>query len=376
MLPTFKEVVEDLFEAGLVRAVFATETLALGINMPARTVVIERLDKWNGETHTALTPGQYTQLTGRAGRRGIDVEGHAVVLWQPDVDPTAVAGLAGTRTYPLNSSFRPSYNMAVNLVRQAGMERATAILESSFAQFQVDRSVAGIARQAQRARREVGQQAPSCDRGDIAEYYRLRRELSQQHGRAFPGISADAMQVLVNAHWPGNVRQLRNLIESMVVLSHGREIRPSDIPLDVREAGTRLLPMRLPHPQPDVHGHELEFIFRSLVELKLQLEELRRRIEEAPQRVQVIDVTRPREYADVVSGTAVDETGSGQREAGSAVVEDLAVVYKPGMKMSEVERAAIEAALKETRGNRRRAADRLGIGERTLYRKIKEYGLA
>ena len=107
MLPTFKEVVEELFEAGLVRAVFATETLALGINMPARTVVVERLDKWNGETHADLTPGEYTQLTGRAGRRGIDVEGHAVVLWQPGVDPLAVAGLAGTRTYPLNSSFRP-----------------------------------------------------------------------------------------------------------------------------------------------------------------------------------------------------------------------------------------------------------------------------
>src|SRR5215469_960227 len=103
MLPAFKEVVEELFAAGLVRAVFATETLALGVNMPARTVVIERLDKWNGETHVALTPGEYTQLTGRAGRRGIDVEGHAVVLWQPDLDPTAVAGLAGTRTYPLNS---------------------------------------------------------------------------------------------------------------------------------------------------------------------------------------------------------------------------------------------------------------------------------
>src|SRR5215831_2950762 len=115
MLPTFKEVVEELFTAGLVRAVFATETLSLGVNMPARTVVIERLDKWNGEAHTALTPGEYTQLTGRAGRRGIDVEGHAVVLWQPGMDPGAVAGLAGTRTYPLNSSFRPSYNMAVNL---------------------------------------------------------------------------------------------------------------------------------------------------------------------------------------------------------------------------------------------------------------------
>ncbi len=116
MLPTFKEVVEELFSAGLVRAVFATETLALGINMPARTVVIEKLDKWNGETHADLTPGEYTQLTGRAGRRGIDVEGHAVVLWQPGIDPQAVGGLAGTRTYPLRSSFRPSYNMAVNLI--------------------------------------------------------------------------------------------------------------------------------------------------------------------------------------------------------------------------------------------------------------------
>src|SRR4029077_1744027 len=98
MLPAFKEVVEELFAAGLVRAVFATETLALGINMPARTVVIEKLDKWNGETHANLTAGEYTQLTGRAGRRGIDVEGHAVVLWQPGMDPGAVAGLASTRT--------------------------------------------------------------------------------------------------------------------------------------------------------------------------------------------------------------------------------------------------------------------------------------
>ena len=120
LLPAFKQVVEELFTVGLVRAVFATETLALGVNMPARTVVIERLDKWNGEAHADLTPGEYTQLTGRAGRRGIDVEGHAVVLWQPGIDPAMVAGLAGTRTYPLRSSFRPSYNMAVNLVGQVG----------------------------------------------------------------------------------------------------------------------------------------------------------------------------------------------------------------------------------------------------------------
>jgi ATP-dependent RNA helicase HelY len=184
MLPAFKEVVEELFAAGLVRAVFATETLALGINMPARTVVIEKLDKWNGETHANLTPGEYTQLTGRAGRRGIDVEGHAVVLWQPGMDPGAVAGLAGTRTYPLNSSFRPSYNMAVNLTGWAGRARASALLESSFAQFQADRGVVGLARQVRKNRQAMAELAESmtCDKGDFAEYARLRRSLSEREG--------------------------------------------------------------------------------------------------------------------------------------------------------------------------------------------------
>ena len=94
LLPLFKEVVEDLFQRGLIKMVFATETLALGINMPARTVVLERLVKWNGESHVDITPGEYTQLTGRAGRRGIDVEGHAVVVWHPGLDPQSLAGLA------------------------------------------------------------------------------------------------------------------------------------------------------------------------------------------------------------------------------------------------------------------------------------------
>jgi ATP-dependent RNA helicase HelY len=180
LLPTFKEVVEELFTAGLIRAVFATETLALGINMPARTVVIERLDKWNGETHVALTAGEYTQLTGRAGRRGIDVEGHAVVLWQPGIDPEAVAGLAGIRTYPLNSSFQPSYNMAVNLVGQVGRDRAANLLESSFAQFQADRAVVGLARRARKLRESLTGLAVACDRGDYTEYSNIRAELSQR----------------------------------------------------------------------------------------------------------------------------------------------------------------------------------------------------
>src|SRR5487761_1646688 len=189
MLPVFMEVVEELFTAGLVKAVFATETLALGINMPARTVVLEKLDKWNGEAHVALTPGEYTQLTGRAGRRGIDVEGHAVVLWQPGLDPGAVAGLAGTRTYPLNSSFRPSYNMAVNLTARVGRQKAATLLESSFAQFQADRGVVGLARRLRRLREATDGLARqvTCDRGDFMEYAELRRRLTDAERGASRG---------------------------------------------------------------------------------------------------------------------------------------------------------------------------------------------
>ena len=192
LLPVFKEVVEELFAEGLIRSVFATETLALGVNMPARTVVIERLDKWNGETHATLTPGEYTQLTGRAGRRGIDVEGHAVVIWQPGTDPAAVAGLASTRTYQLNSSFQPSYNMAVNLLGQFGRERARTLLESSFAQFQADRAVVGIARQLQRGRDALDgyRTAMSCHAGDFEGYMRLRKELSEREGELARSRSA------------------------------------------------------------------------------------------------------------------------------------------------------------------------------------------
>ncbi|HEY3896593.1 MAG TPA: DEAD/DEAH box helicase [Pseudonocardiaceae bacterium] len=182
MLPAFKETVEELFLRGLVRAVFATETLALGINMPARTVVLERLVKFNGEAHADLTPGEYTQLTGRAGRRGIDVEGHAVVLWQPGVDPVHVAGLASTRTYPLHSSFRPGYNMAANLVDRVGVAAGRALLERSFAQFQADRSVVGLARRIDRNAEGLAgyTEAMTCHLGDFLEYARLRRQISER----------------------------------------------------------------------------------------------------------------------------------------------------------------------------------------------------
>ncbi|WP_022872587.1 DEAD/DEAH box helicase [Nesterenkonia alba] len=182
MLPPFKELVENLFAEGLLKVVFATETLALGINMPARTVVLEKLDKFNGETHVDITPGEYTQLTGRAGRRGIDVEGHAVVVWQPGMDPRQVAGLASKRTYPLNSSFSPSYNMAVNLTAQFGRRRARTILESSFAQFQADKSVVGLARDVAKRQSSLEgyERAMQCHLGDFRQYAELRRRLAER----------------------------------------------------------------------------------------------------------------------------------------------------------------------------------------------------
>ena len=207
-------------------------------------------------------------------------------------------------------------------------------------------------------------------RGDIPLLVRrFIREFAKTHDRPFRGITPEAMQRLVNAPWPGNVRQLRNLIESMVVLAPGAEIRASDIPADVLEgagthslrSGQTLLPMRLQQPGRDVPVQELEFILRSLVDLRLQIEELRRRLDDHPQRVQVIELADHSAVADVMS----DNDGDG----------GYPVLYRPGMTMAEVEKATIEAALNEYKGNRRRAAEVLGIGERTLYRKIKAYHL-
>jgi ATP-dependent RNA helicase HelY len=242
MLPTFKEVVEKLFVDGLVKAVFATETLALGVNMPARCVVLEKLDKFNGEAHVNITAGEYTQLTGRAGRRGIDVEGHAVVLWQPGTDPAAVAGLASRRTYPLNSSFRPTYNMSINLLAQFGRARAREILESSFAQFQADRSVVGLARQVRSREESLAgfSKAMTCHLGDFTEYARLRRALadaektaSKSSSRATKSLTEDSLSRLL----PGDVVDVPGGKSPglAVVLSsdhESREPRPAVMTLD------------------------------------------------------------------------------------------------------------------------------------------------
>jgi ATP-dependent RNA helicase HelY len=276
MLPIFRHTVEELFTAGLVKAVFATETLALGINMPARTVVLERLVKFNGEQHAPLTPGEFTQLTGRAGRRGIDVEGHAVVLWHPDLEPAEVAGLASTRTFPLKSSFAPSYNMTINLVQQMGPEAARRLLERSFAQYQADRSVVGLVRGADRGDRMLEEIAAELGGPDspMIEYVRLRAKIAEREraqARASRlqrrGAATDALAALrrgdIISITQGRRGGLAVVLEPAndsddprpLVLTEDRwagRISSADYSGAAPALGTMALPKRVEHRQPRV----------------------------------------------------------------------------------------------------------------------------
>jgi ATP-dependent RNA helicase HelY len=238
MVPPMKEAVEEAFTAGLVKMVFATETLSLGINMPARSVVIEKLSKFTGEQHEFLTPGEYTQLTGRAGRRGIDDVGYAVVCWSPFVPFDQVAALASRRTYALRSSFRPTYNMAANLVQRYPADVAHHLLNLSFAQFQTDRDVVGLERQLERSREQLGRDRESARRGpgDVDEYRRIATSLDAErrdHRRA--GRTGDALErlrpgdVLVGARRHGRMAVLghergRRGAPRVLALSEGRDL--------------------------------------------------------------------------------------------------------------------------------------------------------
>ncbi|MBI4729626.1 MAG: DEAD/DEAH box helicase [Acidobacteria bacterium] len=227
-IPLFKEAVEELFERALVKMVFATETLSLGINMPAKTVVIERLVKFNGERHEPLTPADYTQLTGRAGRRGIDPLGHALVPAQRDFPASRIAELATASVWPLRSSFRPSYNMSVNLVRRYPVEEAMVLLNLSFAQFLADRSVVRQAREIERNERYAAsyRERAACDRGDHEEYRRLAgevRRLESERGDEERRARADRVRSSFGALRPGNVVALERRSALAAVL----EVRPT-----------------------------------------------------------------------------------------------------------------------------------------------------
>ena len=181
MVALFRQIVERLFEEGLVKVVFATETLALGINMPARCVVVEKLEKFDGTGHVGLTPGEFTQLTGRAGRRGIDTIGHAVVVDHRGFIPATAAALSSKRVYPLHSSFRPTFNMAVNLLNSSDYETARITLDHSFAQWEANESAWQLENQMDTLHKAIEgyEQAFACDFGDFTEFMRLRMRLSE-----------------------------------------------------------------------------------------------------------------------------------------------------------------------------------------------------
>jgi ATP-dependent RNA helicase HelY len=206
MVPPFKEAVEACFAAALVKVVFATETLALGINMPARTVVIEKLSKFTGTNHQFLTPGEYTQLTGRAGRRGIDDLGHAIVLWSPFVPFDQVASLASTRSYALVSAFRPTYNMATNLVRRYEPDTAHHLLNLSFAQYRSDAVVVRLEAELERLRHEItkARRLATCDLGDSAEWRALRSLETDRRKSHFDGNRTEVRAAFARLK-PGDV---------------------------------------------------------------------------------------------------------------------------------------------------------------------------
>ncbi len=206
MVPPFKEVVEACFVEGLVKVVFATETLAVGINMPAKTVVIEKLSKFTGDHHTFLTPGEYTQLTGRAGRRGLDELGHAVVLWSPFVPFDQVAALASSRSFHLNSAFRPTYNMAANLVRSYTSERAHHLLNLSFAQYQADREVVRLEARLERRQQQLNEllERSASPYGDIDEYRRML-ERDEPRTSSGPMVRDDPITIAMMRLKPGDV---------------------------------------------------------------------------------------------------------------------------------------------------------------------------
>jgi len=271
MVPAFKEAVEDVFAAGLVKLVFATETLALGINMPARSVVLENLSKFSGEGHELLQPGDYTQLTGRAGRRGIDSRGSAVVLYSQYVPFERVAGIAGTGSHALRSSFQPTYNMAVNLAANYGRNDAFGLLQASFAGYRQGERRRSLEQRLEERERQVAEfrDAATCERGDLWAYLERAGSADSEAGlwallrRMQPGDvieqgSVPGRWVLLARSWGGRTPRL-------LLLSDGGELvqlRPKDMSSAVTVLGTMELPEPFTPRSPD-YQREVALLLRE-----------------------------------------------------------------------------------------------------------------
>ena len=271
LIPAFKETVEELFLEGLVQVVAATETLALGINMPAKTVVLESLSKFNGDTHELLRPSDYTQLTGRAGRRGIDTEGTAVVLYSGYVPFDRVSGIAAAGSNPLRSSFAPSYNMSVNLIARYDDNTAHQLLSASFANFADTHRIDTLAANLAGAQADLAtfREAATCEKGDV---FALSGHLAPGRTRTVdtnllnPGVVLDLggwVGVLLGRSWGGS--------QPSLVISdgkaHKRKIKARDLPRDTVLLGTLGLPQPVrssdPNYRREVADHLESFVPES-----------------------------------------------------------------------------------------------------------------
>ena len=253
IVPLFKETVEELFSKGHLRAIFATETLALGINMPARTVVIEKLTKFTGEQHELLTPADYTQLTGRAGRRGIDDEGHAFVLWTPFTNFDEVVSLARSKSFELRSAFRPTYNMACHLVGRYTRAEAEILIEESFGQYQTHAAIADLERRRDRVARDLhraggGDQSAGVHSDSGVEQSSIDTEINRLKPGDVVDLGPEIVGVL-SSTWRRKEVQVR-------VIDHQGEVHTIDpevltsIPVTVGQ-------VRLPEPfNPNSRSHQ------------------------------------------------------------------------------------------------------------------------
>jgi ATP-dependent RNA helicase HelY len=308
LIPPFKETVEELFQAGLLKVVFATETLSLGINMPARSVFIESLVKFTGERHEPMTAGDFTQLTGRAGRRGIDVLGHAVVPQQRDVPFEQLAGLASTRTFPLVSSFDPSYNMAMNLVRNYSVDEAEHLLNSSFAQYHADKDVVVLERSIERNEAYLAsyKEKMRCHLGDFEEYRQQRDQIRRLEGArdrksrsSAPRMTRKLMQSLA----PGQVLSIRGGGEprKVVVLFIEEAGRSESRPVALDENGRTIRlssrdVIELSHPEAKIPVHP--GMRRGRVPPGVRKELSRRLRELSMPKTEVVDVDAGKEEGD------------------------------------------------------------------------------
>lgn len=350
MVPPMKEAVEEAFAAGLVRAVFATETLALGINMPARSVVIEKLSKFTGERHEFLTPGEYTQLAGRAGRRGIDTLGYSVVCWSPFIGFEQVAGLVSRRTYALTSSFRPTYNMAVNLVRRCAPERARQLLDLSFAQYNADRGVVALERDLQRDRASVERlrAAMTIPAEDLAGYRSLLGEVEAARRSA-----RDAGRGRTATFRPGDVVHVPRRGGRVVVLRQERS-----------RGGTRLLALTADREVVRIRPADLGTSPRRAGRLELP----RPYLPNSPAfRRSAAEALRRLELPETDPGPEPD----GDERSLSALEQDLAehpLAGAPGLEQDLRATAALERIEREAARRERRAAGRADTLARQLDR--------